>query len=184
LDTTSAGLAFNQYVVMVFPPNVASTLQFDQGTALKYSCALTDGTTTYTMTAERPVSATEGNFAYCKLSDLVNNSIKAGAKLKLTVTLVGVKFTTNYVRSMKIFTATSNKLAKIIIDQASFAGNVALYADPLTFNSKAIDITSSAILLGSSTVTNIYPYQTFDISLNIKSNIFIAANDFMPLRLH
>ena len=179
LDTASAGLAYNQYIVMVFPPNVATNLQFDQGTTLKYSCALTDGTTTYTMTADRPVSATEGNFAYCRLTDLVNNSIKAGTKLKLSVLLIGVKFTTNFVRSMKIFTATSNKLAKIIIDQASFAGNVALYADPLTFTNKAIDITSSAILLGSSTVTNIYPYQTFDISLNIKSNIFISANDFV-----
>jgi hypothetical protein len=179
LDTTSAGLAYNQYVVMVFPPNVASTLQFDQGTTMKYSCALSDGTTNYQMTAERPVSNTEGNCAYCKLTDIVNNNVRAGARLRLTVTLIGVKFTTNYVRSMKIFTSTSNKLAKIIIDQASFAGNVAVYADPLTFTNKAIDITSSAILLGSSTVTNIYPYQTFDISLNIKSNIFISANDFV-----
>ena len=176
-DSNSSGLAYNQYMVLVFPPNVVRDLQFDQGTTLKYSCALTDGTTTYTMTAEKPISSTEGNFAYCKLTDLVNNSLKAGAKLKFSLTLIGTKITSNYVRSLKFFTATSNKLAKIIIDQLSFVGNVALYADPLTYANKAIDITSSAILLGSSTVTNIYPYQTFDISLNIKSNIFIAASD-------
>jgi len=176
-DTNSAGLAYNQYIVLAFPPNVVTDLQFDQGTTLKYSCALTDGTTTYTMTAEKPSSSVEGNMAYCKLTDLVNNSIKGGSKLKFSLTLISTKITSNYVRSLKLFTATSNKIQKIIIDQLSFVGNVALYADPLTFPNKAIDITSSAILLGSSTVTNIYPYQTFDISLNIKSNIFISSND-------
>jgi len=176
-DSNSAGLAYNQYIVLAFPPNVVTDLQFDQGTTIKYSCALTDGTTTYTMTAEKPSSSTEGNFAYCRLTDLVNSSVKAGSKMRFSLTLLSTKITSNYVRSFKLFTATSNKVSKILIDQLSFAGNVALYADPLTFANKAIDITSSAILLGSSTVTNIYPYQTFDISLNIKSNIFIAAND-------
>ena len=65
------------------------------------------------------------------------------------------------------------------MDQVSFLGNVALYNDPLVYVTKAIDITSSSILLGSSPVTTIFPYQTFDISLNIKSNIFISQNDLL-----
>ena len=65
------------------------------------------------------------------------------------------------------------------MDQVSFLGNVALYNDPLVYVNKAIDITSSSILLGSSPVTTIFPYQTFDISLNIKSNIFISQNDLL-----
>jgi hypothetical protein len=174
----SPGIAYNQYIALVFPPNVSSDLQFDQGTTNKYSCSLTDGTNTYQMTADKPVSSTEGNIAYCKLTDLTNNVVKSG-NLKLSVTLISTKITSNYVRSMKMFTATSNKSTKVIIDQASFLGNVALYNDPLVYTSKAVDITSSSILLGSSTVTSIYPYQTFDISLNIKSNVFISQNDLM-----
>jgi hypothetical protein len=65
------------------------------------------------------------------------------------------------------------------MDQVSFLGNVALYNDPLVYVNKAIDITSNSILLGSSPVTTIFPYQTFDISLNIKSNIFISQNDLL-----
>ena len=65
------------------------------------------------------------------------------------------------------------------MDQVSFLGNVALYNDPLVYVTKAIDITSNSILLGSSPVTTIFPYQTFDISLNIKSNIFICQNDLL-----
>jgi hypothetical protein len=130
------------------------------------------------MTADKPLISSEGNIAYCKLTDLTNNTVRTG-NLKLSVTLIGTKITSNYVRSMKMFTSTSNKSSKIIIDQLSFLGNIALYNDPFTYISKAIDITSSSILLGSSTVTTIYPYQTFDISLNIKSNIFISQNDLL-----
>jgi hypothetical protein len=177
-DKLSSGIAFNQFIAVVFPPNVSSDLQFDQGATNKYSCSLTDGTTTYTMTAEKPLVSTEGSIAYCKLTDTTNNLVKTG-NLKLSITLIGTKITSNYVRSLKMFTSTSNKSSKIIMDQASFLGNVALYNDPLTYVTKAIDITSSSILLGSSTVTTIYPYQTFDISLNIKSNIFISQNDLL-----
>ena len=182
LDVNSAGLVYGQYMALVFPPNVLSDLQFDQGTSLKYSCALTDGTTTYTLTADKPISSTEGNIAYCKLSDITNNLLRGGNKYnyKFSLTLAtGTKITSNYVRSLKLFTSTSNKLSKIIIDQLSFVGNVALYSDPVTSSTKAIDITSSSILMGSTTVTNIYPYQTFDIALNIKSNIFISASDLV-----
>jgi hypothetical protein len=177
-DPMSPGIAYNQYLVLVFPPNVSSDLQFDQGATNKYSCSLTDGTNTYTMTADKPLSSAEGNMAYCKLTDLTNNVVKAG-NLKLSVTLIGTKITSNFVRSMKMFTATSNKASKLIIDQASFLGNVALYNDPLVYVNKSIDITSSSMLLGSSVVTTIYPYQTFDISLNIKSNIFISQKDLL-----
>ena len=177
-ETSSPGVVYNQYIAVAFPPNVSSDLQFDQGSTNKYSCSLTDGTTTYAMTADKPLSSTEGNIAYCKLTDLVNTSVKVG-NFKLAITLIGTRITSNYVRSLKMFTSTSNRISKIIIDQASFLGNVALYNDPILFSTKAIDITSSSILLGSSTVTTIYPYQTFDISLNIKSNIFISQNDLL-----
>jgi hypothetical protein len=177
-DKLSSGIAFNQFIGVVFPPNVSSDLQFDQGANLKYSCSLTDGTITYKMTAEKPIAPTEGNIAYCKLTDTTNNFIKIG-NFKLSVTLIGTKITSNFVRSMKMFTSTSNKNSKIIMDQVSFLGNVALYNDPLVYVNKAIDITSSSILLGSSPVTTIFPYQTFDISLNIKSNIFISQNDLL-----
>jgi hypothetical protein len=177
-DNMSNGVAFNQFIAVEFPPNVSSDLQFDQGNTNKYSCSLTDGTTTYTMVAVKPLVSSEGNIAYCQLTDTTNNIVKVG-NFKLSITLIGTKITSNYVRSMKMFTATSNKTTKMIMDQASFLGNVALYNDPLVYVNKAIDITSSSILLGSSVVTNIYPYQTFDISLNIKSNIFISQNDLL-----
>lgn len=177
-DINSPGLAYYQYIGLVFPPNVSTDLQFDLGN--RYSCELTDGTLKYTMVAEKPLP-NENNIAYCRLSDMVNNVIKSfGLKLKLSVTLVGIKISSNFVRSFKVFTSTTNKNTKIIIDQLSFAGNVALYADPSTFSSKALDVTSSSIIMsGSNTINNIYPYQTFDVSVNIKSNIFIAANDYV-----
>jgi hypothetical protein len=160
---------------------VATDLQFDQDGDIKYSCSLTDGTTTYVLTAEKPTN-TENTFAYCKLNDNLNSFIKGGLKNNYKISLKfnsPTKISSNFVRSLKFFTSTSAKPNKIIFDQLSFAGNIALYGDPEAITTKAIEVSSSQIMSGSTAITTITPSQIIDIILKIKSNIFIAASDVL-----
>ena len=181
LEDTSPGVTYNQFFGLAFPAIVAADLKFDQDGAIKYSCSLTDGTTTYVLNAVKPTNA-ENTFGYCKLTDTLNSFIKGGLKnnYKLSVTfLSSTKISSNFVSSLKFFTSTSAKPNKIIIDQLSFAGNTAFYGDPKANATKANEVGSSQIMSGSTAITTISPSQIIDIILNIKSNIFIAASDVL-----
>ena len=115
LDPMGKGLAFNQVIGLAFPVSFKTDLGFQD--TLKYSCMLMIGTKTIGVTAVKPASALEGNIAYCQLTDRVNTLLKAGENLTLKITTTA-KFTTNWIRGMRLFTATSQKLEKIYIDSS------------------------------------------------------------------
>ena len=103
LTSLSNGLGYKQYLALEFPKAIGmSDLRLDQGLTSKYSCALTDGVTTYSLTADKPLS-TEQNIVYCRLDDRVNNFLKTGNKYnyKFTVQLIGIKISsTNFIRNL------------------------------------------------------------------------------------
>ena len=113
----SKGLLFDQLISLVFPKNIQSDLNFEIQQTPKYSCSLTDGKITYLLTPIIPLPTNEGNLIFCKLTDPINSIIKHNINLTLTIKLIGIKFSTNFLRSFSLFTTTTNKPERIIIDQ-------------------------------------------------------------------
>jgi len=180
LDPKGRGLGFNQVIGVVFPANFKTApLAFDA--SLKYSCALTLGLTTISVAAVKPSSSNEGNIAYCQLNDKTNTMINAGEILTLKVTLSGVKFTTNWIRGMRLFTASSNKDSKIYIDSSPYIGSVSLYADALAYStsSAVIEMSAPTMSLKGVPATSITPETKFDVSLNFNSKLYLNKNDFI-----
>jgi hypothetical protein len=190
--SASPGLAYKQFLGVVFPASVGTTdLILDQGASPKWSCALTDGTYTYSMTAVQSVASpivtsltAESNIAYCRLDDTSANvplKVNAATTYTLTITFSGTtKIASNYLRSIGLFTSTANHQEKMIIDAAPVFGTMAIYGDNQT--SKILDITANAIAVNSdpsltAKSTTIYPYNSFDVTLSMKSTGFITAAD-------
>jgi len=178
---------------VAFPPSVgAADLLFDQG-VLKFGCALTDGTNTYLVTAVQPVTsvitstlAVESNIAYCRLDDISSNvPLKTGLGVvyRLTITLTSVKIaSTNFLRAISLFTATSNNPDKMIIDSIPVIGTAALYGDYTAATPKALDIMNASVTVTqgpsvATATTTVYAYNQFDVSLTLKANSFITAAD-------
>lgn len=175
----SKGLEFNQYISLVFPKNIQNELNFHEQASPKYTCSLTDGINIYEMTIDTSPNPEEGNWTFCKLTNSANTPIKSNIDLTLTITLIGIKFSKNFLRSFSLFTSTSSKQERIIIDQLAFLGNVAIYSDPKIYSPKVLEVTKSSMILGNGATElfTIYPYQTFDVLLNLKSNSFINSSD-------
>ena len=190
----SSGLNFGQFLGVAFPPSVGtSDLMFDQGSVAKFGCSLTDGTNTYAVTPVQPVASpiistltAENNVAYCKLTDKTSNvPLKVGPSITYTlkITLTSVKIaSTNFLRTISLFTATSNNPEKMIIDYIPVLGNAVLYTDYTTWTPKALDIVNAAVTVtqgpsASTSGTIVYPYNQFDVTLTLKANNFITAAD-------
>jgi len=183
-----------QYIGVAFPASVGTVdLLFDQGATPKFSCALTDGTNSYNVLAVQPVASSivttipvESNIAYCRLMDTsVNVPLKTGTGIVYTLNLTlnaGTKISSNLLRQISLFTSTANHPEKMIIDIIPVLGNVVLYADVSALSPKALSIESTAVTVtsGPSSLnagTIVYPYNTFDVRLNLKANNFISAAD-------
>ena len=191
LPKGSPGLAFKQFIGVRFPQTLASALSLDtlNGTADKYSCALSTGTTNITVSTQKPVAspivttvAAEKNIAYCRVDDMANTPLKAQTTYKLTITL-GIQITTvQFINNVGLFTSTSNNPEKIIIDSIPVMGSIGQYADYINFTPKALEIVSvvSTATTGPSAATDgasIYPFNNFDLAINLKANSFITAVD-------
>jgi hypothetical protein len=187
----SSGLNYKQFIGLAFPPSVGtSDLIFSLQTT-QFACELTDGTNTYKMTAVASVASpvissltAENNVAYCRLdeaSSLVPLKTGLNVVYKLTITLTNLKIaSTSFLRSLTLFTSTSNNPEKIIIDSIPVLGNVALYGDYTSMTSKPLDLVDSSVTItnGPSTTT-VLPYNTFDVTLQLKINSYISAADHM-----
>jgi len=179
----SQGLTYRQYIGLAFPNSLASELNFDKGIVPKYNCLLMELSKgkVYKMTAEKP-SASEPNYIYCKFDDRINNILKTGNEFyyKLTVELIGFKIiSTNYIKNFMIFTSTSNDANKIIIDHSINFGTQFIYPNWEENRTNSFELVNQSILQGNNPITNLYPYQTFDIALILKSNVFIASSDII-----
>lgn len=179
LDPKGVGMGYNQVIGLVFPISLKATLNFDA--SLKYSCSLTAGDKTITVKAVKPASATEGNIAYCQLDDTVNTLIAAGTDLTLKVTLLTLKFSSNWVRGMRLFTATSHKDSKIFIDSSPYIGSVALYGDAQAYSTSSplIEMSSPTLKDKGNSITTIYPESKFDLEIDLTSKGFLNRNDFV-----
>jgi len=192
----SSGLTLGQFIGIVFPPSVGTTdLTLDQGSN-KYLCSLTEGTSTSIEVSAVPSSASsvntqnvaENNIAYCRLDDLnyaYPLKVGPGTVYTLKITLNTVKIaSTNYLRSLTLFTSTSNNQDKIIIDSIPVLGTAALYADYTLFTPKALDLVTPLISVTQGPTTAIggsivYPYNQFDVTFNLKATTFISAADHL-----
>jgi hypothetical protein len=185
----SSGLNYRQFFGISFPPSVGSAdLNFADSTP-KWTCALTDGTNTYAVTAiSGTVSPTqsiaaENNIAYCRVDEMTRIPLKSGVNYKLTVTFSVKMASTQYLRSLGFFTSTSNNAERIIIDTAPVFGTVGQYGDWVAFPTKPLDITNIAtptVTTGPSSLNSastIYPYNSFDLTLSLKARTFININD-------
>jgi len=186
----SPGLAYKQFIGVTFPADVAKDLALDAlvNNAPKFTCELSDGTNTYTMLAVAPATA-ENNIAYCRLDDVsANTPLKATVNnvtvtYRLSVTLT-TKITTNYVRSVGIFTSTSATADKMIIDAIPAIGTMGIYGDFTTATPKGLEVTNTALTVTSEPSATaasqvVYPYNNFEVNLTIKANTVISAADHL-----
>jgi hypothetical protein len=188
----SSGLAYKQFLGVVFPPSVGTAeLLLSDGSSPKWTCALTDGTYTYTVTPVQSVAspivtsvAAESNIAYCRLDDTSANvplKVSSSVTYTLTITFTGLtKIASNYLRTVGLITSTANHGEKMIIDANPVVGSMAIYGDNTT--SKILDITANTIVVNSepsltAKATTIYPYNSFDVTFSFKSTGFITAAD-------
>lgn len=172
---------YNQFIGVVFPVPIATTdLNFDQ--ASKFTCALKDSAgTMYTVTAVRS-DTTENYIAHCRLDDTTNNVLKTTVTYMLTITLTNVKFTSNYVRTVGIFTSTTSLVNKLYIDSLPVFGTIATYGAYSTMTTRPFDIIATTVTPTSGPNASagsgaIYSSNTFDIVLTVKVNSFITAAD-------
>ena len=189
----SGGLSYKQFFGVQFASTFGTELGFDAILLNnpKWSCLLTDGTNSYTVTAVVPIlspitsSLTVENYiAYCRLDDTsANMPLKTGPAVSYTLSIIlsGVKIVSSqFMRNIGLFTSTSNNPEKMIIDSIPVLGSMAQYTDPTAFATKAVDIASSSIAVNSVVgATTLYPYQSFDVYMTLKINTFITANDFI-----
>jgi hypothetical protein len=178
-DKDSKGLQFNQFISLVFPKSIKNELNFHNQEKKKYECSLSDGINTYEMAEYLSPNEDEGNWTFCQLSDPINNQIKPNIDLTLTITLIDIKISKNYLNSFGLFTSTSSDVDRIIIDQLAFLGNIAFYSDPNLYTPKILEVTKSSLMSvdGKSELSTIYPYEIFDVSLNLKCNSFLNFDD-------
>lgn len=177
--TLGTSLNYRQVFGVSFPANINTDTAFEAGS--RYGCSLTDGNTTYALTPVAPVAA-ENWIAYCQLSDAVNNNVKAGVSLSLTITLTSVKFTNNYLRNVGVFTATTNSVDKVFIDYVASIGTIGTYPGDWKSVAKAIEISSATLVPTSGPNASagagaIYGGNTFNIVITLKANMFITAAD-------
>jgi hypothetical protein len=194
----SQGLNYKQFIGVMIPSK--SNLNFDQlinGQPV-YSCEFSNGSINYSISAvpaiPGPVLAqgvvipAEKNILYCRLDESVNVPLKVGSDIiyTLTIKLTSIKISsTNFLRNISLFTATSNNPEKTIIDSIPVLGSLALYSDsdsinsstttPLIIESGSISVTSGPSASTSNSI--LYPHNIFNLSLNIKSNSILAASD-------
>ena len=204
LPKDSNGFHVYHYIGVIFPKDLKSVLSFQ--TPGKFNCSLkyiegdNNGVTSANPTKIVNISASkpeigkqtllinpqftvESNIAYCRIEDLTNNSFKPYTKFELQLEFTGVSFNLSYyISNLSIFTSTSNTNERIILDYNSSFGSFALYPNFTTVSKPAFEITNSKITVidgpDKGVINpNIYAYNKFHISLNIKSNIFINKND-------
>jgi hypothetical protein len=193
LPTGSKGLTYGQFFGVTFPTAQVNTdFSLDQvlGTTPRWTCSLTDGTTTYSVSAQRStvspaVSSTiaETNIAYCRIDDLINVPLKVGPSITYTLTIqLRIKIASNFVRSVGLFTSSGNHAHKLIIDSAPLYGTLAQYNDWVNLAVKPLEVvnvtpvvTTGPSSLNSGTVIN--PYNTFDLKIVMKANTFIFNSD-------
>jgi len=189
----SPGLNYKQFIGVQFPSTMTE-LGFDQlsSSAVKYGCALTDGTNTYSVSAVAPVTspivstlAVESSIAYCRLDDNSNNvPLKTGPSIVYTLTIsLSIKTSTVFVRNVGLFTSTTNNPEKVIIDSLPVLGTMAIYGDVVAATPVLNQQTSSIIVTqgpsAAASGSTVYPYNTFDLYLTLKSSTFITAADHL-----
>lgn len=101
--------------------------------------------------------------------------------MEFKVTLTTLKLTSNWVRGMKVFTATSNKTTKLYIDSAPYLASVALYGDAQAYStsSAVIEMSNPAMAQGANSITSITPENKFDLSIDITSKLFLNTDDYI-----
>jgi hypothetical protein len=184
--STSPGLNYGQFLCVSFPPEYASDFKFDTG---GFTCGLSDNNSkTYTVSAvasaASPITSTipvEGNIAHCRLDDLTNTPLKTGQSTTYTLTF---SFTTkktsdNFIRTVGLFTATTNNPERIIIDSNPVMGSLVQYGDWTSPSLiQPIEISSATRTVTTGPTGNaVYPYNIFDISFTVKVNQWITSID-------
>jgi len=177
----SQGLNYRQYIGIAFPNALAKELSFDKGLNPKYSCSLIElnSKQSFIMNAEKS-TISEPNYLYCKLDDRINYIVKVGTKnnYKLTIEFNSIRISSlNYIKNFLIFTSTSNNINKIIIDQSIHFGTIIIYPNWEENKIPSFEIIDQAKLLSNTPVKDLLPYQIVDISLTMKSNIFISFSE-------
>jgi hypothetical protein len=190
----SSGLSYMQYIGVAFPSTMSTELAFNTAGNPLYSCSLTDGTNTFAVTARVPTTssiastiAAETTVAYCQLTEtgttLVPLRTGAGFTYTLTLTFTNA-LSSSFIRAVTLFTSTSNHPEKQIIDSIPVIGTLALYGNYQTFTNKLLEVQTNSFSITTgpslgSTNQIIYPYNAFDINVQLKSNTFLTAADFL-----
>lgn len=190
----SSGLSTGQFIGVAFPPSVGTAdLKFDTTTTI-FTATLTDSNNVkYAISQKLSVASAitttllaESNIIYFRLDDIsANVPLKVGPGIVYTLTInwTGVKIaSTSFLRSISLFTSTSNNPEKIIIDSLPVLGSVALYGDYTATTLKNLDIVNAQVVVtqgpsAASSGSTVYPYNQFDVNLTLKANTFITAAD-------
>jgi hypothetical protein len=190
LPRGSPGVNYKQFIAIQFSEDLATELAFDQ--SAKFTCtSLTDGSTTFGVTAVAPIASpivtsvlVQKNVAYCQLTDMTNTLLKAQVSYRLTISLANKITSTRYFRSIGVYTTSANNPEGVIIDSIPNIGNLGQYGDYSAYSPKALDISSVSVTVTSgpsstNSGTVIYPYNSFDLSISLKSNDFLYKDDLL-----
>jgi len=175
LPSDSVGLTYRQFIGVRLPND---SLRLAEAGTLKWTCDLIDAAQKtisvapfLSVTSPLRSEAPEDNIAYCRINESVNIPMTAGSSYILTVTF-NIAFSTSFIHNIGLFTATANHNEKMIIDSLPVYGNIGMYGDWETSTPKPLEITGV-----TNSLTTVFPYSTFDLSLSFTSNSFISTND-------
>ena len=127
----------------------------------------------------------QDNIAYCKIEDTLYTPFKAFSKFNLSLELINAKFESTYfVSGIGLFTSTTNTSERIILDSHPIIGSLAVYPNYLSSNTLDVplEIISSEVTPTSGPNSGLingalYAYNSFDVTLTIKSNRNFSSND-------
>jgi len=135
----SIGLQYHQYIGLNFPKSLGAFELFldtyyyaanSNGPEKRVSCGLTDSlnnkmTVTAVPSVQGDSTIQENNILYCRL-DEIEKQMKNGEAYILTLSLNEVVLSSQFVKSIGLFTSTSNNSEKIIIDNIPVLGSLAI----------------------------------------------------------
>ncbi len=184
----SNGLTYKQFIGVEFPSDL-STFDLTSGASAPFTCALSDGTNSISVTAVKsvvsPINSSltaEKTVAYCRIDDMTANvPLKTdGTLYTLTLTLSSVKFSTTHVDNVCLFTSTANHKEKMIIDSLPVVGSLGVYGDYKTYSTKDLEASSMKVSIktgAAGTDDKIFPNNSFDLSMKISVKNFINMKD-------
>lgn len=126
----------------------------------------------------------EKNIIYCQHDDalLASNFIPSVEDTYILKIKLKHKININYVSTVRLFLSTTNSNDKIYLDQAYFVSDIGLYNNypeiykdnvPLSLEETIITVTTGKCSNSEYKCNDLYPENTFNIDLIIKSNTYI-----------